>query len=574
MSDQSTISDFQSESCDEPEVYECGICDRTFDSSKGRGIHRSKAHSDAEIKEEMLAEIQRLATELGKTPSQREMDDQGRFSVKAYQNRFGTWNKALNETDLSLNREANVSDADLLAELRRLSDEIGETPTSRDMAEKGKYAPSTYSIAFGSWNDAVREAGLDPTRLREIPISELLDELERLADKFGQTPTKDQMEEHGGFGASTYQSAFGSWNNALREAGLELNKERNVGRSRLIDEIERLKQVCGEVPKAETMREQGRFAVNTYKRNFGSWNDALQAAGYELNNRTNIPESELLEELKRLKGEIGETPRAIDMEKEGKFGWATYETAFGSWNAALKQAELSLNNRTNIPKSELLHELNSLYSQLGETPGRRDMDQYGEFDSGAYRRVFGGWNEALREAGIEPNKRLNIPESELLDAIRSLRDEVGRIPTRSEMNEKGEFSGSAYAHRFGSWNGALIAAGLDPHKILRPNHLDHVVRSTWEADIAELLLNAGVDYEYESLEISYGGGRTYTPDFVTSQYVIEIKGHLYEREKVTKKARAAMTELDDRQYVVVGTAIPADIHIPWENRGQITELFD
>jgi hypothetical protein len=92
--------------------------------------------------------------------------------------------------------------------------------------------------------------------------------------------------------------------------------------------------------------------------------------------------------------------------------------------------------------------------------------------------------------------------------------------------------------------------------------------------MAELLLKVGVDYEYESLEISYGDGSTYTPDFVTNQYVIEVKGHLYEPEKVIKKARAAITELDDRQYVVVGTAIPADIHIPWENRGQITELFE
>ena len=65
------------------------------------------------------------------------------------------------------------------------------------------------------------------------------------------------------------------------------------------------------------------MSVNTYKRRFGSWNKALQAVGYELNNRTNIPESELLEELKRLKDEIGETTKAIDMEKEGEFGWAT-----------------------------------------------------------------------------------------------------------------------------------------------------------------------------------------------------------------------------------------------------------
>jgi len=189
MSDQSTISDFLSESDGELEIYECEICDRTFDSIKGKGIHRAKTHTEDEIKQEMLAEVQRLAAELDKTPSQREMNEQGRFSVKSYQNKFGTWNKSLSKADLSLNKEGNVSDADLLAELRRLSNEIDGTPTSRDMAEKGKYAPATYSRAFGSWNDAVREAGLDPTKLRDVPNSELLDELERLTNQLGQPPT-------------------------------------------------------------------------------------------------------------------------------------------------------------------------------------------------------------------------------------------------------------------------------------------------------------------------------------------------------------------------------------------------
>jgi hypothetical protein len=280
-----------------------------------------------------------------------------------------------------------------------------------------------------------------------------------------------------------------------------------------------------------------------------------------------------LEELKRLKENLGQVPRAVDMEKEGQFGWATYKTAFGSWNDALRRAGFELNNRTEIPKSELIGELESLKTQLDRTPDRRDMDQHGQFDSTTYASAFGTWNESLRKAGFEPNKRRNIPESELLEAIRSLENEVGRTPVRSDMNKIGEFSGSVYKHRFGSWNDAIIVAGVDPHKILRPSRLDHVVRSTWEADIAELLLDAGVEYEYESLEVHYGEGSTYTPDFVTDQYVIEVKGHLYEPEKVIKKARAAMSELDNRQYVVVGTAIPADIHLPWKNRSQITELF-
>jgi hypothetical protein len=321
------------------------------------------------------------------------------------------------------------------------------------------------------------------------------------------------------------------------------------------------------------MDKNGRFTVSTYNRVFGSWNEALREAGCDLNNRNNIPEAELLDEIKRLQSELGRTPTAIDMESKGEFGWATYETAFGSWNAAVQEAGFEPNGRINIEKSELIDAIKSLRTRLGQTPGRRDMDRNGQFDSGTYLSTFGSWNNALREADIEPNKRHDVSDTELIEAIEQLRDTLGRVPTRVEMDNQGAFSGTTYRHRFGSWSDALVTAGLNPNGKLRPDHLDHIVRSTWEADVADLLLDAGVGYEYESLEISYGGGRTYTPDFVTNQYVIEVKGHLYEPEKVVKKARAAITELDDRQYVVVGTAVPADIHIPWENRGQITELF-
>jgi len=262
------------------------------------------------------------------------------------------------------------------------------------------------------------------------------------------------------------------------------------------------------------------------------------------------------------------------MEREGEFGWATYKTAFGSWNNALREAGVEVSNRISIPKSELIEELESIEAQLGRTPSRHEMDQYGQFDSTTFASTFGTWNEALREAGFEPNERKEIPRSELIDAINRLEDELGRTPIRSDMNKKGEFSGSVYRHRFGSWNNAIIAAGLDPNKILRPSHLDHIVRSTWEADVAELLLDAGVDYEYESVEIIYGEGSTYTPDFVTNDYVIEVKGHLYEREKVVQKAQSAMEQLSDREYVVVGTVVPSDIHVPWEERHKLSELFE
>lgn len=109
--------------------------------------------------------------------------------------------------------------------------------------------------------------------------------------------------------------------------------------------------------------------------------------------------------------------------------------------------------------------------------------------------------------------------------------------------------------------------------VQEPGHLDHLVRSTWEMEIAEILTKLDVEYEYEGIQITWTGERIYTPDFVTDEYVIEVKGRVFEDRYEREKARAAMNVLDNREYVVVGTELPCDIHIPWEDRESLTELI-
>jgi transposase-like protein len=105
--------------------------------------------------------------------------------------------------------------------------------------------------------------------------------------------------------------------------------------------------------------------------------------------------------------------------------------------------------------------------------------------------------------------------------------------------------------------------------LYRPDDLDHPVRSGWEHEIATRLTGHGIEYRYEQMEINYGNGRTYTPDFVTSDFLIEVKGRLFESGSEEQKARAAMNSVSDRQYVVVGTKLPADVHIAWEDREEL-----
>jgi hypothetical protein len=58
----------------------------------------------------------------------------------------------------------------LLNELRRLARELNKTTTKKQLNDIGKYYGGTYQRRFGSWNAAVRQAGLEPNQ--RIPDSE------------------------------------------------------------------------------------------------------------------------------------------------------------------------------------------------------------------------------------------------------------------------------------------------------------------------------------------------------------------------------------------------------------------
>lgn len=110
---------------------------------------------------QLLAEMNRLAVELGKTPSEPDMARFGRYSHTSYKTYFGSWNAAVILLGLVPNDDlVRISEDELLSELKRLAEEMGTRPSTVDMRERGKYSYPTYIYRFGSWQDACEEAGV------------------------------------------------------------------------------------------------------------------------------------------------------------------------------------------------------------------------------------------------------------------------------------------------------------------------------------------------------------------------------------------------------------------------------
>lgn len=116
------------------------------------------------------------------------------------------------------------SNEQILTELRESAERLGRSPTMREFAADPKTTvhPQTVIEHFGSWNAAKREAGLVPRRF--ATREELVGLLRELGDELGRTPTAKDIDERRGSmpSKSLYWHTFGSLAEALREAGFDV----------------------------------------------------------------------------------------------------------------------------------------------------------------------------------------------------------------------------------------------------------------------------------------------------------------------------------------------------------------
>lgn len=142
------------------------------------------------------------------------------------------------------------TDDQILAELRDCAERLGRSPTMREFEKDPKTGvhPQTVIEHFGSWNAAKRQAGLVPRRFASR--EELLQLLRDLGDELGRTPTAKDIEQRRGRmpSKSLYWHTFGSLTAALREAGFDVA----VGEERLdraLDQGVLLALQLGRLPK-------------------------------------------------------------------------------------------------------------------------------------------------------------------------------------------------------------------------------------------------------------------------------------------------------------------------------------
>jgi hypothetical protein len=285
---------------------------------------------------------------------------------------------------------------------------------------------------------------------------------------------------------------IGTWKESIEAAGLNYSSIRLISeatqwsRQRVIEEIIALRQ-SGQSLNSNYAQTKQQKLYTASLRYFGSWGKAVESAGFDYSQERRVQpfrpgtEERVVADIKARKA-AGKHVSGGVVSTEDRGLYAAARRAFPGrkyWEKALQAAGINpdqLSNPKEIWTREVVLETIRARDRNGEPLYSYFLTQNGLGGlTGAGRRIFGSWREAVEAAGLVYEEvravRHNYwTESTVIDEIHAYAATGNKLSLKSTQQERADLIGGAIKC-FGSWDRAVTAAGF--------NYREHCkVRST------------------------------------------------------------------------------------------------
>jgi hypothetical protein len=394
------------------------------------------------------------------------------------------------------------------------ADRIKKYPTAEMFMKEYDFVPknkNTYVNQYGySLNEIIDSLNLNYIKRKNKPNKfsdeKMLSLLQDLIDNLGRTPSYQDIDNANDMPSPhTYTNRFDSLENAVKMCNVKefIVAGRKTNKEFLISELQRFYEEFGRVPISKDFNNlKGYPSRKTFSNHFGSFGNALVAAGFEYRG---------LENYRRTK----QFPKGIYQFNEEQL-------------------------------KECIEEYIETY---GEMPSLKDIERIPEYPTRHdFRKLFGGYNKALIAFGYRPKHITNYSDEELKERFFEFVNKYDRIPTLHEFNNNPDYpSFWCYQNRYGSWNKAVEHYGFNSNSPTTGHHFvfenGEVCKSRYEYDVSKWLREHNVSYlrntPYKDFIDWYDGKKDcdYMIMYNSELIFLEIAGLYTSREKKSSMER-------------------------------------
>ena len=182
------------------------------------------------------------------------------------------------------------SDDELIQMLRDYAKKHGRSPTVHIVNDNPEMPSANVFISrFGTFNEALEIAGLRANRrVKKRSREELIQCLKEYGKKIGRAPTCQMIDADPDMPySSVYVKYFGGFNNALELAGFQINRKKNrYTDEELIQLLKDFGKKTGKTPTLKMINSDPEMPFSIcYYNHFGSFNEALELAGFKVKRR-------------------------------------------------------------------------------------------------------------------------------------------------------------------------------------------------------------------------------------------------------------------------------------------------
>ena len=323
--------------------------------------------------------------------------------------------------------------------------------------DKNTCSRSTIRIAFGSWGNALEEAGI-PAREKNYYTKEKI--VEHLWDHYKRNPkmTRTSFEKDKKVCSSSIIFVrFGGWEKALKAAGIPLNE---ITKEKILEQLKDHYLRNGEISRRAFARDKTVCSSSVVVRRFGSWHIALKEAGIREEKPYVEYDKEKLFEILKEKVKTGELKYQADIDKIK--GIPSIETIENIWKWEELTNLLGLERKLHSYTDEMIIEKYKKVKREKKYEEKKLTSIVFSRESGVSSATlfkhFGGWNNFLRimnEEIILEQSKVEHTNEEILEMYKEFSIEIGEDgygAKQDDVDEEFPYKSGVLERRFKSLN--------------------------------------------------------------------------------------------------------------------------